>query len=216
MNKYILKRIGQCLCLCFSLTFLGCIEKSSDLTITNLDSIRLSQDKFNVSCDEGYLELDVISNVSWIVGEIPAGWCNVSPRAGQGNSRVVIHVSKNEMYDDRAVVFRFETLQGNSSASLQITQQRLGVLAVTDSNQEVGADGGEIEVELVQNVNYTVSYLNNDPEWISPKKSKSAITERLVFVISPNMSANKREGGIIFSEVDGSLADTLHVVQQGR
>ncbi|MDE5612603.1 MAG: SUMF1/EgtB/PvdO family nonheme iron enzyme [Odoribacter sp.] len=84
------------------------------------------------------------------------------------------------------------------------------VLTLDEHRFEVLADGETISVQVVSNVEYTVTIPDAFRPWLSEESSKVSKTH--VFAVSVNDEPKVREGYVLFS--GGSLKDTVFITQR--
>lgn len=139
------------------------------------------------------------SNMDWNI-EVPQNidWCKVSPTSGNaGTQNVTISVSNNETYDDRSAVLRF--CVGDSTKTIIVNQKQLDALTLTADKFEVPQEGGNIDVEVKSNIDFTYVIPEEFASWIhvSSRGSRALTSHHLSFSINASEEYEKREGQII-------------------
>lgn len=138
------------------------------------------------------------------------GWLTISPSTGSaGESTITLSADANQSYDERNATVILKC--GTATETVVVSQKQKDALTVTTSRFEVGAEGGEINVELKTNVSYALSISGR---WISPKVttgSRAMTTRNLCFTIDPNETGDSREGQITFRS--GGISETVRVYQ---
>lgn len=139
------------------------------------------------------------SNMDWNI-EVPQNidWCKVSPTSGNaGTQNVTISVTNNETYDDRSAVLRF--CVGDSTKTIIVNQKQLDALTLTADKFEVPQEGGNIDVEVKSNIDFTYVIPEEFASWIhaSSRGSRALTSHHLSFSISASEEYEKREGQII-------------------
>lgn len=155
------------------------------------------------------------SNMDWNI-EVPQDidWCKVSPTSGNaGTQNVTISVSDNETYDDRSAVLRF--CVGDSTKTIIVNQKQLDALTLTADKFEVPQEGGNIDVEVKSNIDFTYVIPEEFASWIhaSSRGSRALTSHHLSFSISASEEYEKREGQIIIKS--GNKEEVVKIYQGG-
>lgn len=155
------------------------------------------------------------SNMDWNI-EVPQNidWCKVSPTSGNaGTQNVTISVSDNETYDDRSAVLRF--CVGDSTKTIIVNQKQLDALTLTADKFEVPQEGGNIDVEVKSNIDFTYVIPEEFASWIhaSSRGSRALTSHHLSFSINASEEYEKREGQIIIKS--GNKEEIVKIYQGG-
>lgn len=155
------------------------------------------------------------SNMDWNI-EVPQNidWCKVSPTSGNaGTQNVTISVSDNETYDDRSAVLRF--CVGDSTKTIIVNQKQLDALTLTADKFEIPQEGGNIDVEVKSNIDFTYVIPEEFASWIhaSSRGSRALTSHHLSFSISASEEYEKREGQIIIKS--GNKEEVVKIYQGG-
>ncbi len=155
------------------------------------------------------------SNMDWNI-EVPQNidWCKVSPTSGNaGTQNVTISVSDNETYDDRSAVLRF--CVGDSTKTIIVNQKQLDALTLTADKFEVPQEGGNIDVEVKSNIDFTYVIPEEFASWIhaSSRGSRALTSHHLSFTIDASEEYEKREGQIIIKS--GNKEEVVKIYQGG-
>ena len=155
------------------------------------------------------------SNMDWnIVVTQNTDWCKVSPTSGNaGTQNVTISVSDNETYDDRSAVLRF--CVGDSTKTIIVNQKQLDALTLTADKFEVPQEGGNIDVEVKSNIDFTFVIPEEFASWIhaSSRGSRALTSHHLSFTIDASEEYEKREGQIIIKS--GNKEEVVKIYQGG-
>lgn len=139
-------------------------------------------------------------------------WCTVTPANGKaGEGGFTVNVVENKGYDDRNVTITLTV--GNIKQTIVVTQKQKDAILLTANKFELDNKGGEINLEVKANINYTVTINETDKKWIKQASSntRALSSSTLTFDISPNEEYEKREGVIYIT--NGELTETVHVYQ---
>lgn len=196
------------LALVFAICFTAC-EKAPFLTMTGPRSYTFTREggtqTFAFSCNRDW---SVSSSESWI---------RISPSSGtasDGDISVTITCSPNTTYDSRTatITVKVEELVETISVS-----QETGIgLIVSPTSYDLTNTEQSIEVEVQQNVNYSIEIDDACKDWIKKGGTKALSTDKVTFNISANTSYDNREGKITFKQTDGNLVQTVTVKQVAR
>lgn len=177
--------------------------------------------KSNVDFDSNAGEkiITFTSNVSWTasVDETRDGstWCKVSPTSGsKGENTIKISVDENTTYDDRNAVVRLK--YGETTKNIYVNQKQMDAITLTSDRFEVPATGGNIEVEVKSNIDYTYEIAEDCKDWIhssAASSSRGLTASTLSFTIDPSTEYAKREGSIII--MNGDKKEVVKVYQVG-
>ena len=89
-----------------------------------------------------------------------------------------------------------------------------GVILITSKSYIVEAEGGDIEVEIRTNVNYTVHIPEEAKSWISLlSNTRSISTKTLIFKVSPNNGVSSRYTTIQITDDLNVISDKLLITQ---
>ena len=149
------------------------------------------------------------TNVAW-TAETDQDWCRVSPASGSaGNVSVTVTLDENETPDERNATLVLTA--GTAVKRMTLVQKQKDALAVTSNKVEVGAEGGDFEIEVRANVSFDYEIDETARAWVTPVETKALTTTRLHFQVQPNEDREKREGKIVLRS--GELSETVTVYQ---
>ena len=139
-------------------------------------------------------------------------WCTTSIDQGAaGDNVVTITATANESFDDRNVTLTL--VAGTVKKTIVVTQKQVDALLLTTNKVEINNKGGDINVEVEANIDYTVEIAESAQGWISPISTRALSTHTLAFRIAPNEEYDKRDGEIYVKS--GEKVETVHVYQAG-
>ena len=141
-------------------------------------------------------------------------WISVSPRAGEaGNSSIVIKLSSNKTG---------ETLNGTVTISLSngesyvvsVSQESDDIFDSDSQNKyQIGISGGEINVKVTANIDYTVDIPKNAQSWLSLVDSRALREEDLTFKVAKNETYDTREAVVRLLDKERKVLQSFTVVQ---
>lgn len=191
-----------------------------------LEAIIITNREVQIDEAGGVIEVEVNANVdtqviiesrfeSWIE-EVPANtYCTRALTVGKRYFRI----APNTNYEQR----KGEIIIGKAGDPrslmdvLTVTQGKNRVLELSQKDYDVRAEGGNIILNVVTNLDYTVIL----PEWIHQTNTRtraSIIRPQLRFTIDayPGYNQEDRLGLIILKDKESEFADTVKVTQHGR
>lgn len=141
-------------------------------------------------------------------------WIRVSPSSGTASEEpisVTIKCDPNTTYDPRntTITITVEEL----TEIISISQETNLGLIVSPKRYELSKQAQSIEIEVRSNVDYTVSIDESCKGWIIPTTTKALSTEKLSFHVAANDSYDSREGKIVFKQINGTLIETVSILQ---
>ncbi|MCQ2265366.1 MAG: leucine-rich repeat protein, partial [Bacteroidales bacterium] len=180
----------------------SCVKEGSSLDNSSGrdSSISVNPSSLTLRQEGETQRVSVKASGKWVMnGSAP--WLEVTPDTGDGDAFVAFTASENPDADERNATFSF--ICGDAIAKLTVVQNKNDVPTVTPEkdNIEVNGEGGEFDVKLQSNVNYTVEI--SDKTWIHQitKQSKAMTSSTLRFVADENATGDDRSGVIrIFAE----------------
>ena len=208
--------------------FAGVKETKSAVVFTLVDGTKLSIDKmvdFSIKIDDS----EAIDVVQGKTAEIPYTLVGV----GSGESRVdalasgdwwaeavaadkasgVVKVTAGAVANAKVIVY---AVDGKGRADMRSLIFNGGILTITAPVEEAPAEGGEIVVPVVTNVDYTVSIEEDAQSWISYAITKAGEirNENLVLTIEKNNTPETRSGLVEIKDARGSVLQSFTVKQE--
>ncbi len=163
-----------------------------------------------ISSEGGAVNITFTSSQAWtasIVNDRADEWISLSTTNGMaGTSVLSITTKTNDTYDERSATITIKS--GTVSKNIIVTQKQKDALLVSSEKIEMDVEGGEVQVEVKANVDFSVE---TDVDWISHISTRSLKTSNLVFTVTENEDTQKREGHITVKS--GMLLETVTVYQ---
>ena len=154
------------------------------------------------------------SSDSWTI-DVTEGravsWCSVTPTSGsKGTNTLTVKTTANDTYDERNAKVTIKA--GTTTQSFVVTQKQKDGLTVTSNKVEVGAEGGDIVIEVKANVKYEYEIEEAAQSWIAGD-SRALTASTIKLKVAENENTSKREGKITIRS--GELSETVTVYQEG-
>ena len=190
---------------CINLFLCSC-EKAPFITINSPRS-------YNFNDQGGSQSITFICNRDWRVSSTES-WIHISPSSGTASEEVItvtLTCDENTTYDFRKATLTIKAEE--LIETIEINQETNHGLFVSPISFEVSNAAQEIEVEVKQNVQYSVIIDAACQDWISRAGTKGLVTDKLSFSIAANENYDDREG-MITIQADGGLSGTIMVKQR--
>ena len=137
-------------------------------------------------------------------------WCTVSPASGSaGSVQLSLTIAQNTTYDDRNATVTISA--GSASRRIAVKQLSAAGMQVSPASLEVPYTGGEYEITVQHNVDFTITVDESAKGWVSVKGTKALTTDKVGITVSPNDGVTAREGTMTFKSNAGEA--TVKIVQ---
>ena len=165
------------------------------------------------SAAEWTTTIEVAANTTWIATS-DADWCFATPDTGNASATVTVTALENTTYEARTATITF-TMQGTDPVSVTVTQPTAKANTIVEGlARTIGAEGGEIVVNLMSNVEYTVAVAEAAQEWLSVAEATRALEAKsFTIVVAANESYDERVGQVI---VTSELGEDIITVTQSE
>ncbi len=163
----------------------------------------------------GKAEVEFTSSAAWTASVSEgraASWVSVAPTSGSsGKHTLTVTATENTTTDERNATVTLKA--GTTTKSFTVSQKQKDALTVTSNKIEVNAEGGEAEIEVKANVDYSYEIEESAQSWIAVSKTRALKTTTIVLQIAENEDTAKREGKITIQS--GELSEVVTVYQEG-
>lgn len=194
--------------------FVSCSEDDFSVSIPENQELQFNQETV-ISSQAQSITFMFTTGTSWSVQSISSNddWCQISALSGQkGNHSLVIITTANESTDDRTCTFNFSF--GKESRYVKITQKAKDALTLTSSRFEIPREGGNIDIVVKTNIDYTFEIEGNSKSWIHQIESRGSVADHHnSFIIDANDDYTSREGTIKVKSTVGE--EIVHISQDG-
>lgn len=137
-------------------------------------------------------------------------WCSVSPASGaSGSVQFSLTIAQNTTYDDRTATVTVTA--GTAKRTITVKQLAAGGMQVSPSTLDVPYTGGDFEITVQHNVDFTITVSEAAKGWISVKGTKGLTTDKVVITVAENDGTQTREGTLTFKSSAGEA--TVKVTQ---
>lgn len=125
--------------------------------------------------------VSVTCNDAW-TASTSADWISLSPASGNGNGTIKISVKANEAFSDRNADVTVKA--GDKSATIKVGQISLAPSLIVDLEKiDAEAGGGEFELTITSNTDWTVAVPEND--WVTLDKTSGKGSGKVKVTVKP-------------------------------
>ena len=174
------------------------VEASGDITLVFTDTESSKEVKFT-SVKPWSAQLE---------GE--ADWLSFTPSQGEDKDVQMKITVKQNGYDGRKAVIKLTS--EDVVTRFNIEQKQKDALTVTQSEFSLPGDGGQIEIEVKSNIDYTCTISDNASAWIKRVNTKGLTTNKIKFDVLPTDVQRERTGTISIG-APGRTAENISVKQ---
>ena len=158
----------------------------------------------------GEFNINVSSNVDVEVS-IDASWISEQGTKATSTSKYVFVAEANEGDESRSASIRFSNAENGLCDTVTVIQMQKDALVVSPSIVTIGCDEEAFSFEVVSNIDFTTTI---EGDWISADEgTKATVTKTLNFKAAANGDCDGRSGKITFAKADGSISQTVEVIQ---
>ena len=165
----------------------------------------------------GEVAVKVTTNLEYTV-EIPAeakAWLSVADTRAVREETLTFTVAKNETLDERSATVELKGADGEVLQSISFKQKEYGGAIEVDEEYVVDAEGGELEVKLSTDIDFTTSIPEEAKSWISIVETRSMRSESLTFNIAINDDVKERSATINLQNAKGNDVASFVIRQKG-
>ena len=194
--------------------FLTCGEAKETIVVTQKqkDALILSHQIYELPATESVVELEIQSNVSYMV-EVSDEWIEQVTSRGLQTETLTFRVKANDTEEKRSGTITVKSDSFEETVRIyQEGKEEEKVLFLNEDVMRIGAEGGTLDVQLQSNVDYTY-HAEAEYDWITEPSSRAVSTHTVHLEVQPNETYDSREARFIFSDETGALTDTLLVCQ---
>ena len=199
------------------------VFKQLDGNLTQTVTIRQSQTnglfittpEYNLSNGAHTLSVEVKANVEFAVTS-QADWITYVETKALKASTIVLSIPANESYDNRTGTVLVKQTNGDLSGIITINQKQTDYLTVTPTSFSVSNQAQTVEIEVKDNVSYSVVIPDDAKSWISVfsnTQTKALTDDKVTLSIAQNTTYDDREASVTIKQTDGSLAGTVKITQ---
>ena len=181
-----------------------------------------SESSYTVEADGGEVMVIVATNLEYSIAipEEAQSWLSVADtRAEERIDKCTFIVARNDSFDERSATAELIDTEGKVLQTITFVQNGQPKVFESDSegNYRVVANGGEVEVAVTTNLEYSVVISEDAEEWLSVADTRVVIREdKLTFVVAVNESFDERSASAELVNGDGEVLQTITFIQDGQ
>ena len=175
--------------------------------------LELSENEFILPSGSGEVSVDItyVGEYEVVIDTDGDPWIHqVATKATEGV--LTFRVDANEGYDDRHAMIEV-SVSPELKRFIRVTQKQKDALMLSKERYEIAKEGGEFSVEVMANVEESVSVDEEASSWLTCVQSKGLSSETFHFKVLPNEGRSTRSGKIVFT--GGDLREEVTVYQIG-
>lgn len=139
-------------------------------------------------------------------------WCHVKIDADLSVLRVT--VDPNETFDERfATVTIYDTKDGVTTRTFKVSQKQCDAIMISEGEYEVASEGGQVEIEVESNVDYTVEVLDADWVTLPDNTTRGLVSSTVVLNVARNDSEGERTATIRIVDNRSGVEDITTILQ---
>ena len=173
-------------------------------------TIVVSKSEVSLSQQGGQFDVEVRSNIDVEVS-VDASWIREQSTKAMSTNKYVFVADANEGDESRSASIKFSNAGTGLCETVSVTQMQKDALVVSPSSVTVGCEEEIFSFEVVSNIDFTTTI---EGDWISAYEgTKATVTKTLYFKAAANGDSDGRSGRIVFAKADGSISQTVEVIQ---
>ena len=161
------------------------------------NAIIISQKNIIVDENGGDVEFEVKSNIDYTISEPNVDWLHILKSRALTSQTLRYTVDANTTYDSRETSIIITS--DNFADTINIAQTQKDAIVLAKNEYGFTAEGGELDFEILTNVDVTVSIPDSISYWVKQVKSRALVSQILHFDISPCDLSESRSGTITLS-----------------
>lgn len=178
-------------------------------------SITLTKNEFVVPSAGDTIAVEVKSNVNVEV-ELPAEatWISENKSRAMSTNTYYFIIAESQEYDQREAYINFTNKDNGLADTVKVVQAQKDAIVLAKNEYEFGVDGGALDLEILTNVDVTVSIPDSVKGWITQVQSRGLVSKTLHFDIAVCSANEDRSGTITLS--GGDAVQTIAIKQNGK
>ena len=170
----------------------------------------------------GELVVTITTNVGYsvVIPEEAKSWLSVADtRAEARMEKQTFIIAENDTFETRLANVEFVDSSGKVLKSILFSQKCDDKIFTTDAegNYIVIAEGGEVQVAVTTNLEYSVAIPEAAQEWLSVADTRVEIREEtLIFIVAENETFEERSTNVELLDNAGVVLQTITFVQRGQ
>ena len=191
--------------------FLGFVACAPESALDVSAKLSVAENKIEAKAAKGVYLLTITSDTKWRAS-CDSDWLFLRQYHGEGNGQVEVEILANKDDDERSCVIVIKGDGVAEAIEIPVIQASAKGLLVERTIYEIGADGGNVVVDLQTNTELSATI---DVEWITFVEPTRAMEARqMVFAVAPNSAPEPRTATITLSGED--VEDEILTITQSE
>lgn len=175
-----------------------------------------------VRAEGGEVTIAVTTNMEYsvVIPEEAQSWLSVvDSRADVREEILTVIVAENDSFEERSTEVKLFDAVGEELAAITLTQKCYNKVFYTDAsgNYIVVAEGGEVNVAVTTNLEYSVVIPKRAKSWLSVADTRAILREEvLTFIVAENDSLEERSAEVELVDSEGKVLQTITFAQDGQ
>lgn len=178
-----------------------------------LPTIVISENRYELGSEGGEIRIDVGSNVDvTMVVPVEAPWLREVSTKAYSTNTFYLKAEPNPEPDDRSATVIFMNNENGLSEKVFIIQKQLDQINIEGNEVTVGEAGGDFNITLESNIEYSVSV---DADWIKEITTKGLVSHTHSFSVEPLPDDMfSRTASISITDAQGIITRTVSILQR--
>ena len=189
----------------------GSLSQTAKIFQAQKNAVIISDDDIVINNLSQQVSFEIEANVEYSVSEPDANWVHLVSTRALTSRTLTYDIDENTTHDSREAHIVVTNKTNNSSQTITITQAQKDAIVLAASTYEIEMDGGELDFDIMTNVEISVSISDNAKSWITHLTSRALQTQTLHFDIAAYDGDDLREGEITLS--GGGVTQTVTISQ---
>ena len=196
----------------------SCQENTQDGTVTPVSEASLNP---VFTSDGGTVVIEFDATADWtanVQNTNHYSWSSITPTSGSaGKVQIAVTTLPNEDYDGRE--YKFTVNCGASTQYVTVSQLQKDAITYTSGPFEIAKEGGDIQIDVLANVDYSYEIVGDAKEWITPVSTRGLEESSVFFQVASNEIYNvfeARTGVIKFKSAVGEQDITVNQAPNER
>ena len=175
-----------------------------------------------VKAEGGEVTIAVTTNMGYsvVIPEEAQSWLSVvDNRADVREETLTFIFAENDSFEERSAEVELLDAEGEELTVITLTQKCYDKVFYTDTNGNytVVAEGGEVEVAVTTNFEYSVVIPKRAKSWLSIADTRATLREEtLTFIFAENDSFEERSAEVELLDAEGEVLQTITFAQNGQ
>ena len=205
----------------FGVLALGCENLLPNEQSPNSNAIFVtdSNDAYIIEVAGGEVVVTIATNVDYsiVIPEEAKSWLSVADtRAEARMEKQTFIITENDTFETRLANVEFVDSSGKVLKTILFSQKCDDKVFATDAegNYIVIAEGGEVQVAVTTNLEYSIAIPEDAQEWLSVADTRVEIREEtLTFIVAENKESEERSASVGLVDNTGEVLQTISFIQ---